>query len=158
MRSHAEERAASCMADFESKLAASLFGRPISSAVCAEVRNVESNVGIDAGRKDPDVAIRARLCWHLHCAVAAKTQFRRAEPNCAASRNPESTQCLRLAFTQIEHMSLDLRTQVVAMGLLSPGAKLFLESLAPIDETMRALEFREVELALEDSDHEAATG
>ena len=54
------------------------------------------------------------------------------------------------AMTKIENQSLDLRTQIVAMGLLSPQAKLFLESLAPIDETMRSLEFTDVERALED--------
>jgi hypothetical protein len=55
----------------------------------------------------------------------------------------------RAAITKIEKQALDLRTQVVAMGLLSNDAKLFLESLAPIEESMRALDFTEVERRLE---------
>ena len=50
---------------------------------------------------------------------------------------------------QIEKQALDLRTQVVGMGLLSADAKLFLESLAPIEENMRALDFAEIEKRLE---------
>ena len=53
------------------------------------------------------------------------------------------------AITKIEKQSLELRTQVVAMGLLSAEAKMFLESLAPIDEAMRSLDFHEVERKLE---------
>ena len=53
------------------------------------------------------------------------------------------------AVTKIEKQSLDLRTQVVAMGLLSAEAKMFLESLAPIEDAMRSLDFVEVERRLE---------
>ena len=53
------------------------------------------------------------------------------------------------AITKIEKQALDLRTQVVGMGLLSPDAKLFLESLAPVEELMRALDFGEIERKLE---------
>ena len=55
----------------------------------------------------------------------------------------------KAAITKIEKQALDLRTQVVGMGLLSADAKLFLESLAPIEENMRALDFTEIEKRLE---------
>ena len=55
----------------------------------------------------------------------------------------------KAAITKIEKQALDLRTQVVGMGLLSADAKLFLESLAPIEENMRALDFAEIEKRLE---------
>ena len=55
----------------------------------------------------------------------------------------------KAAITKIEKQALDLRTQVVGMGLLSPDAKLFLESLAPVEESMRALDFGEIERKLE---------
>ena len=55
----------------------------------------------------------------------------------------------KAAITKIGKQALDLRTQVVGMGLLSPDAKLFLESLAPVEESMRALDFGEIERKLE---------
>ena len=51
----------------------------------------------------------------------------------------------KAAITKIEKQALDLRTQVVGMGLLSADAKMFLESLAPVEEWMRALDFGEIE-------------
>jgi hypothetical protein len=53
------------------------------------------------------------------------------------------------AITKIEKQGLDLRTQIVAMGLLSAEAKMFLESLAPIEEAMTQIDFVEVEKKLE---------
>lgn len=55
----------------------------------------------------------------------------------------------KAAITKIENQSLDLRTQVVSMGLLSADAKMFLESLAPIEDSMRSLDFGEIERRLE---------
>ena len=53
------------------------------------------------------------------------------------------------AITKIEKQALELRTQVVAMGLLSNEAKTFLGSLAPIEDAMRMLDFAEIEQKLE---------
>ena len=55
----------------------------------------------------------------------------------------------KAAITKIEKQSLELRTQVVAMGLLSDAAKVFLESLAPVDEAMHSLDFTEIEQKLD---------
>jgi len=55
----------------------------------------------------------------------------------------------KAAITKIEKQALDLRTQVVGMGLLSADAKMFLESLGPVEESMRALDFGEIERKLE---------
>ena len=55
----------------------------------------------------------------------------------------------KAVITKIEKQALDLRTQVVGMGLLSADAKMFLESLAPVEESMRALDFGEIERKLE---------
>jgi hypothetical protein len=49
------------------------------------------------------------------------------------------------AAVRIEQQSLDLRTQIVSMGLLSADAKLFLESLAPVTEAMGSLDFKALE-------------
>jgi hypothetical protein len=74
--------------------------------------------------------------------------YRRAELTRVAKATIAAMQ--RRAETQIERQSLDLRTQVVGMGVLSPQAKLFLESLASIDEAMAELRFEDVERRLEE--------
>lgn len=48
----------------------------------------------------------------------------------------------RAAVTRIRKQSLDLRTQVVSAGMLSADGTLFLESLAPIEESMQSIEFK----------------
>jgi len=55
----------------------------------------------------------------------------------------------KAALLKIECQSLDLRTQIVALGLLSDEAKLFLDSLAPVEEAMSMLEFAAIEKRLE---------
>lgn len=52
------------------------------------------------------------------------------------------------AIVKVERESLDLRTQVVAMGLLSDAAKVFLQTLKPVEEVMHRLEFTKVEQRL----------
>lgn len=68
---------------------------------------------------------------------------RRQELRAAAHTRIEAMK--RRAATKIEQQSLDLRTQVVAMGIISPDAKLFLESLAPVTEAMGSLDFKAIE-------------
>lgn len=72
---------------------------------------------------------------------------RRNELRQVAKRSIEAMH--KAAITKIEKQSLDLRTQVVSLGVLSDGAKLFLESLAPVEDAMQALDFAEIEHKLE---------
>jgi hypothetical protein len=74
--------------------------------------------------------------------ASRRTELRRVAQTSVAAMT-------KAAITKIEKQALDLRTQVVGMGLLSADAKLFLESLAPIEESMRALDFAEIEKKLE---------
>lgn len=64
------------------------------------------------------------------------------------------------AIVKVERDSLDLRTQVVAMGLLSDAASTFLHTLKPVEEVMHRLEFTKVEqrLTSEQSDRRARLG
>ncbi len=50
------------------------------------------------------------------------------------------------AIRKIEKQSLDLRMEVIRMGLLSPEGASFLESFAPVEDAMGALDFKKVEL------------
>lgn len=53
------------------------------------------------------------------------------------------------AVVKVERESLDLRTQIVALGLLSPEAKMFLQTLKPVEAAMQALAFDDIEKKLE---------
>lgn len=55
----------------------------------------------------------------------------------------------RAAVTRIRKQTVDLRTQVVSAGMLSADGKLFLESLAPIEETIKSITFKEIAAKLE---------
>ena len=154
LRSHIDERAAVCMADFESKLAAVYdFDRDdVWREAVAEAQAVIVESQAKIAERCKALGIPAQFApslsieWHGRGENAINA--RRIELRRVAKTRIEAM--ARAAMTKIEHQSLDLRTQIVAMGLLSPDAKLFLESLAPIDDAMQSLEFREVELALED--------
>lgn len=154
LRSHVEQRAAECMADFEQQLASNydfdsdeVWRKAVveAQAVVAVAQDTIAErckvLGIP-----PQFAPRLGLEWHGRGENAINT--RRTELRRVAKTRVDAM--AKAAVTKIEHQSLDLRTQIVAMGMLSPQAKLFLESLAPIDECMGVLKFADVELALED--------
>lgn len=64
------------------------------------------------------------------------------------------------AIVKVEQESLDLRTQVVAMGLLSDSAQTFLQTLKPVEEVMHKLDFAAVDkkLELQNADRRKALG
>ena len=154
LRAHVEERVAVCMADFESKLAAVYdFDRDdVWRAAVAEAKAVVDESQAKIADRCKALGIPAQFApslaieWHGRGENAIT--HRRTELRRVAKTRVEAM--ARAAMTKIEHQSLDLRTQIVAMGLLSAEARLFLESLAPVDDAMRSLEFRDVEAALED--------
>lgn len=158
LRAHAEEQAAACMADFEKKLAteyswdqdeawkkateeaqaAAMAAQKIIAERCKELGIPKS------------FAPRLDVSWTGRGENALNQ--RRTELRRVAKTSIDAMH--KATITKIEHQSLNLRTQVVSMGLLSDDAKLFLDSLAPVEETMRALDFAEVEKRL-DKEHQA---
>jgi hypothetical protein len=149
LRSHVADRAAACLADFEQKLAAvysfdqdEVWKQAAHAAL--EVAQ-QSQEKIAARCKElgipPSFAPRIEVSWHGRGENAIAS--RRLELRRVAKSKIEAME--KAAITKIDRMSLDLRTQVIAMGLMSQEAKLFLESLAPIDEVMRALDVRDIE-------------
>lgn len=64
------------------------------------------------------------------------------------------------AIVKVEQDSLDLRTQVVAMGLLSDSATTFLQTLKPVEDVMRRLDFAAIDkkLELQQADRRKALG
>jgi len=152
LKAHAEEQAAVLLADFEQKLA-------------AQYRFDQDEVWLEATKRADQVVKAAQEQIELRCielgiprALApqlelswngrgqAKMASRRAELRLVAKT--QIAAMVKAAVTKIEKQGLDLRTQVVAMGLLSPDATLFLESLAPVEAAMQALDFADIQQRL----------
>jgi hypothetical protein len=153
LKAHAEEQAAATIADFEKQLAAiyswdqdEVWKRATEEAfkVCKEVQDK-----IDARCRELGIpktfSPQLGVSWQGRGENASRE--RRTELRRVAKTSVDAM--LKAAITKIEHQSLDLRTQVVSMGLLSADAKLFLESLAPVTDAMRALDFHDIEKKLE---------
>lgn len=153
LRAHAEEQAAACMADFEKKLAAEFDWDSDETWKAATLKAKEE---IDKVQKvieqrcaelgiPKTFAPQIGLAWQGRGENA--TSQRRSELRRVAKAQIDAM--TKAAITKIEKQGLDLRTQVVAMGMLSAEGRLFLESLAPVEDAMRALDFTEIEQRLE---------
>lgn len=153
LRAHADEQAAACMADFEKKLAAvfSFDDDEIWKAAASEARAVAIESQKKIAKRCEELGIPKTFAPSLEVSWASRGEnmlaSRRAELRRVAKTSIEAM--TKAAITKIEKQSLDLRTQVVAMGLLSAEAKMFLESLAPVTDAMRQLDFAEIEVKLE---------
>lgn len=153
LKAHAEEQAAACMAEFEKSLA-TIYAwdqDEIWKAAAEEAQKVvlESQKKVAERCKELGIphafAPAIGMTWQGRGENALSQ--RRAELRRVAKTSIEAM--TKAALTKIEKQSLDLRTQVVGMGLLSADAKLFLESLAPVEDAMRSLDFTEIERKLE---------
>lgn len=153
LRAHAEEQAAACMADFEKKLATAYEwdqDETWKKAVEKAREVVEASQEI-IEKRCAELGIPKTFAPQLGLNWQGRGENamagRRAELRRVAKTSIDAM--FKAALTKIEKQSLDLRTQVVAMGIVSAEAKMFLESLAPIEEAMQQLDFEEVERKLE---------
>jgi len=154
LKAHAEEQAAQCLAEFEAKMAT--VYKYDDDEVWKEAALASQRVVAEATEKIMErckaLGIPAAFAPSLNLTWAGRGQnmmaSRREELRRVAKSSIEAM--TKAAMTKIEHQSLDLRTQVVSMGLLSPDAKMFLESLAPVQDAMRSLDFGEIERRLDD--------
>jgi hypothetical protein len=153
LKAHADEQAAACLADFEKNLAAQFDWDQdaIWKAAAQEAEKVARESQEKIARRAEELGIPRTFAPRLGVTWQGRGE------NAVASRREELRRVAKSAIeamrkaavTKIEKQSLDLRTQVVAMGLLSADAKMFLESLAPVEEAMRILDFGEIERRLE---------
>lgn len=153
LKAHVEEQAAVCLADFEHKLSATYAwdhdetwkrATEVAMAEVAKAQEVISARCAELGIPKT-FAPMLGISWHNrgeNAMAARRTELRRL-----AKVSIEAMS--KAAVTKIEKQSLHLRTQVVAMGLMTPEAHLFLESLAPVEEAMQGLDFVEIEKKLE---------
>lgn len=149
LRAHALEQAKACMADFEKKLSTIYHydqdevWKRVTEDAMEVIKRAQEKIEAQAAKKGipKDLAPQLLLGWEGRGqmkAASRRTELRRvAKAECDAM--------VAAAVTKIEKQSLELRTQVVAMGLLTPEASLFLESLAPVEEVMQELDFGKIE-------------
>jgi hypothetical protein len=153
LKAHAEEQAAACMADFEKKLATAYdFDQDETwkSATEAAEKVVRESQQL-IGKRCEELGIPKTFAPWLSLNWQGRGENamagRRSELRRVAKTSIEAM--TKAAITKIEKQALDLRTQIVGMGLYSAEAKMFLESLAPVEEAMRTLNFAEIEQRLE---------
>lgn len=153
LKAYAEEQAAACMADFEKKLATvyEFDQDPIWKAATQAAEKVVRDSQDTIAKRCEELGIPRTFAPAIDMTWHGRGENALAQRRVELRRVAESSirAMTKAAITKIEKQSLELRTQVVAMGLLSNEAKFFLESLAPIEESMRALDFVEVERRLE---------
>ena len=121
LKAHAEEQAAACMADFEQKLAAEY--RFDQEAVWKKATD-DTRAAVEAAQKAIErrceelgipktFAPTITASWHArgeNALASRRAELRRVAQSSIAAMT-------KAAITKIEKQSLDLRTQVVAMGL-----------------------------------------
>lgn len=149
LEAHAEEQAQKCMADFEKKVstiysydADEVWKRATEDAM-VEVKKAQEKIEAQCRKLGipKDLSPQLALSWQGRGQMASAN--RRAELRRVAKTEVEAMKAA--AVTKIRKQSLDLRTQIVAMGLLTPEANLFLESLSPVEEAMHSIDFGEIE-------------
>lgn len=149
LRAHAEEQAAKCMADFEQKISQIYeydqdeVWKSATERAMDEVRRAQEKIDAQCKKLGipKDLSPQLALSWQGRGQM--KMAERRAELRRVAKAEIDAM--FKAAVAKIEKQALDLRTQVVAMGLLTENATMFLESLAPVDEAMHAIDFGEIE-------------
>ena len=152
LKAHAEEQAAQCTADFEQKLAAvySWDQDEIWRAATEEAQKVIADCQAKIAARCAKLGIPKSFAPAVGMSWSGRGEnalnARRVELRRVAKTSIEAM--MKAAITKIEKQSLELRTQVVALGLLSDAARFFLESLASVDEAMHTVDFAEIEQKL----------
>lgn len=153
LKAHAEEQAAVCMADFEKQLAAtySWDQDDVWKAAAQRAKDAAERAAEEIAKRCEELGIPKTFAPSISIMWAGRGEnalsARRVELRRVAKTSIEAM--TKAAITKIEKQSLDLRTQVVGLGLLTGNARMFLESLAPVEDAMRSLDFHEIEKKLE---------
>lgn len=153
LKAHAEEQAAACMADFEKKMATIYTWdqdetwKKATEEAMRVVKESQEAIGL----RCKELGIPPTFAPSISASWAGRGENMLASRRAELRRVAQSSiaAMTKAAITKIEKQSLELRSQVVGMGLLSAEAKMFLESLAPIEDSMRSLDFGEIEKRLE---------
>lgn len=149
LEAHADEQAKKCLADFDRKLATiyqfdddEVWKRATEEAM-AEVKKAQEKIEAQCKKLGipKDLSPNLGLNWNGRGQMGSAN--RRAELRRVAISEIDAMKAA--AMTKIRKQSLDLRTQVVSLSLITDDAKMFLESLAPVEEAMTSVDFGEIE-------------
>lgn len=157
LKAHASEQSAVLLADFEAKLAAEY---KFDDDEVWKKATVEAMEIVRIGN-DKIMARCEKMGIPKQFAPSLQLSWQARGENLVSRRRMELTRIAKsqidamekAAITRIEKQSLDLRTQVVSMGVLSSNGKLFLESVAPVEEAMQALDFKNIQKQLDAEQH-----
>lgn len=152
LKAHIEAEKARVLADFEQQIAAEYkfdqddVWKEAAEKAGAVVKEAQAAIA----KRCEEMGIPKTFAPSLHIAWSERGEnackSRRAELRRVAKAEVEAMAAA--AVVKVERDSLDLRTQVVAMGLLSDAASTFLHTLKPVEEVMHRLEFTKVEQRL----------
>lgn len=157
LKAHIDAEKATVLADFEKQIAAvyEFDHDDIWKAATIKAMEVVKEAQEIIAKRCEEMGIPKTFAPSLHASWQGRGENmmkdRRAELRRVAKAEVEAMAAR--AIVKVERESLDLRTQVVAMGLLSPEATTFLNTLKPVEEIMPRLDFANVEqkLAVEQS-------
>jgi hypothetical protein len=157
LKAHAEEQAAACLADFEKKISSKFefdkddVWRKLADDAVQIIKKANEDIAAHALKK---YGIPNEFAPFLHLSWSDRGQNqtgqRRAELRRLAMSEIDAMK--KAAITRIERQSLDLRTQVISMGVLSADGKMFLESLAPVEEAMTTIDFAAIEKKMKEGE------
>lgn len=153
LKAHAEEQAAAHRADFQAKLAAeySWAQDEVWEAAVKKAGEVVAQAQNQINARCRELGIPAAFAPSLTLSWRERGQNllsgRRAELQRVADRQIDAMTAA--AITKIEKQALELRTQILTMAVLSKSARLFLDSLAPVEEAMPSLDFGAIQQRLE---------
>lgn len=145
LKSYAEEQAKACLADFERKIATEFkFDQDdVWRKATAKVQEVVNQASEEISKRCEELGIPPEFAPSISATWHGRGQnmlaSRRAELRRVAEAEIDAMKAATL--TKIERQGLELRTQVITRSLLSAEAKLFLDSFAPIEDSMRELDF-----------------
>jgi hypothetical protein len=153
LKAHVEQQKTMMLADFEKQMAAYYsFNQDATWKTAMEkAQAVVSECQAEVAKRCEEIGIPAtfapsiQLYWSGRGENAVKD--RQAELRRVAKASAEAMAAD--AIVKIEREGLDLRTQIVAMGLLSDAAQTFLQTLKPVEDTMQRLDFADVEKKLQ---------
>lgn len=158
LKAHVEAEKATVLADFEKQLAAvyTFDQDEVWKAATEKAMVIVADAQVQIAKRCAELGIPKTFAPSIHASWSGRgenaSRERRVELRRVAKAEVEAMAAR--AMVKVERESLDLRTQVVAMGLLSPEATTFLNTLKPVQEVMQRLDFASVEkkLGLESED------
>jgi hypothetical protein len=152
LKAHIEAEKATVLADFEKQIAAvyTFDQDEVWKAATLKALEVVREAQETIAKRCEELGIPKTFAPALSASWQGRGENalkdRRAELRRVAKAEVEAMAAR--AVVKVERESLDLRTQVVAMGLLSPEATTFLNTLKPVEEIMHRLDFANVEQKL----------